>query len=148
MEGFELMERLRANVDARIELFATDDYWCVPQTERPVMVVINTGFRSGDGEHYVSFYVHSDSSVTYFDSFGFPPFTCLREFWKKHGLSPVRWSSRLLQSPLSPHCAHYQIVFGTLIDLGVPFKTFLSMFSDDVQTNDKAVLGFTDFLNK
>ena len=144
MDGAELVRRLKSLKSLKnceIYLHSTDDTWCAP-TNLPALYVLNTARSRGVGEHYVAFFVHPDRSVSYFDSYGIPPFSCLKKFWKRHDMSPVISQKRLLQSPLSFVCGHYVIAFAAFVSSGVTLKGFVSGFTGDHDLNDRHVSNF------
>ena len=145
MQGRELLQRLERVVPAGcdVRLYSADSVWCAPVPGRPTLYAINTARRDDpEGQHYVSFYVDPQRTVTFYDSYGFPPWPCLRDYWKKHGLGPVRFTDRVLQSPFSSACPYHQLAFAALISHGSEFRDFLKSLADDVEANDAAVKEF------
>ena len=136
----------------RVSLYSADDFARGHAEEeyptsrgggRDTLVVLNTGYSSGPGEHYVSWAVRKDrAGVVYFDSYGIEPYPQLRDHWKRHGLSPVRYNSDLLQSPFSNTCSLYQLTFAAFVSVGVDFGRFLSLFSRDVDVNERRIRDF------
>ena len=135
MDGTTLLSYLPTNT----QLYAANDFWCAPASI-PCFVVINTGYLQGPGEHYIGFYIHADRSISAFDSFGLPPYSCQVEFWSRHGLGPVSYSRQLLQSPLSYMCGYWQIAFARAITKGITLEEFVSEFDPtDLDLNDLKV---------
>ena len=109
--------------------------------------MINTGFKEGPGQHYVAFYIEKDSKVTYFDSFGLPPWTCLEKFWTNVvGATSVEASGALLQSPLSSVCGYYCLAFLYCKDRGATCEDFLNCFTPNSSINDQIVVSFVERL--
>ena len=148
MEGSELLQHLN-KIDTlneyEVQLYSIDDVYCMPE-KYPAFFVVNTGYSRGFGEHYLSFIIGEDRSVVYFDSYGFSPLNCFTEFWTKHKLEPVRYSTKWLQSPFSHACGHYQIAFGACMSAGVSFDCFIGTFTEDYGINDEMVLSFVSSL--
>ena len=124
-----------------INIYSTNDVFC-PPSSLPAVYVINTDYRERSGEHYVTFYLEEGPSATYFDSYGLPPWTCLKQFWTRLGAKSVSYSTRCLQSPLSNVCACYCIAFLYSKSNGVTLKEFVEAFTTDLDINDEAVVGF------
>lgn len=144
MDGATLLRHLKSiqSLDnCHVELFASNDVWCAPP-KLPSLFIINTGYSQQSGEHYISFYMHKDMSVTFFDSYGIPPYSCVKTFFKKHGFRPVRYNTELLQSPFSDVCGLYQIAFAAFISSGINLRGFLHGFTDDYDINDKHIRDF------
>ena len=142
MQGHTLMthiEGLRWAQDYETHIYATDDRWRLPR-RLPALYVIQTGRKSTQGEHYVAFIIETDRSVTYFDSYGVPPYQRVKTYLR--GCELIRYNSRLLQSPFSSFCGLYVIAFAAFSFAGCPFKKFLSLFSEDPLLNDVVVQDF------
>lgn len=148
MQGEELLRRLDKVVplSCDVYLYSADSRWCSP-VRLPSLYVLNTDLRTGSGEHFVSFYVGKDKSCTYFDSFGFTPWKCLRDYWTQEGFRPVRFSERVLQDPFSETCAFYQIAFASLITNGGKLRDFLALLTDNTLVNDRAIVEFVKQMN-
>ena len=130
----------------RVSLYSADGFL---EEEYPpgrdTLVVLNTGYSSGPGEHYVSWAVRKadERAVVYFDSYGIEPYPQLRDHWRRRRLSPVRYNSDLLQSPFSATCSLYQLTFAAFVSVGVDFGRFLSLFSrHDVDVNERRIRDF------
>ena len=118
-----------------------------PPPSLPCLTVVNTGYSSGPGEHYVSYAVAGSdpapASVTYFDSFGVPPYDRLLEHWRRCGWRTVRYSERCLQDPGSDACALYQMTFAAFAGVDYGFRPFLALFDPrDTALNDRLVAEF------
>ena len=143
MRGEELLRHLQKVVPKKcdIHFYSVDSQFCGP-AKLPALYLLNTDYNEGEGEHFLSFYVNEKKSCIYFDSFGFSPLECLKKFWKKHGIGPVKFSSRVVQNPLSPYCGYHQVAFAALITNGGTLNSFLKILSDSTEVNDRAVVQF------
>ncbi len=147
MNGEVLMSHLNKILGKKkpeLHIYSTDDVWC-PPSRLPAAYVINTGWREGSGEHYVTFYMDKNNKTYYFDSFGIKPFKCLKLFWKACNVNYVYYSKDQLQSPYSDVCGYYAIAF--IKDMTKnSFQKFLNRFSSDVNINDRYVVDFVHSL--
>ena len=146
MQGIELIERLKTCLtDTQILLYAADDYMC-PPTQYPALIVINSGYSQGSGQHYISFHIDKNKRVNYFDSFGLPPYSCLRQFWKRHRYTLIGFNKRLVQDPASDKCGFYVIAFGVCVANN--FTRWTELLTDNYPINDKVIVAFVKWLTK
>ena len=106
MEGSRLDMALRN--DPYIEryyerLYSSDDHWVLP-LRLPASYVFNTDTSEGPGEHWVCFFIHSDRTVDYMDSYGTAPWDKIYQWLIKHGFGPVRFNKKWLQHCTSSIC--------------------------------------------
>jgi hypothetical protein len=120
----------------------------LPRSKRKIKnsaYVINTDKKSGQGEHWISFFYDKNSNCEFFDSLGFgPEFYSLDGFLLKTG-KKVFTNNFAIQSIFSEYCGYYAILFVLLRSRNISFETFLEYFNIDSIKND---LKIKNFINK
>ncbi len=109
----------------------------------PCALVANTDVSSGEGKHWVAFYIDKDRSGVYFDSYGKPP--CLQAFktFLKRNCTDWTHNKQLLQGPITSTCGQYCIYFLVHVSRGYSMSEIQRAF-EGYEDNDEAV---TDFVN-
>lgn len=120
--------------------------------KRPALYVINTAKLSKrnleesqnsvvPGKHWVVLIIKKDGKAEYFDSYGFPPTQPdIVRFIEEHSKQRVKWSTQMLQDPLSRVCGVYCVDYIQQRSSGVAMKQYLAQFTTDTQLNDQKVV--------
>ena len=113
----------------------------VPQATR-CAYVINTDTSHGPGKHWVAVFFDGLGGADYFDSFGLPPrHVEVEKFIKRNSSSPLRYSSRLIQSVTSWFCGLYVVYFVAARCRGLSLRSLLVPFKPlRTRLNDRLVL--------
>lgn len=113
-----------------------------PMTTYPAAFVCNTHSSNEPGQHWICMFIAKDGRGEYFDSYGLPPRH--DEFVDFLQSNCVTWTfnKRTLQSPLSNVCGQYCVVYLLHRSRGVPTKTFVNTFGNDLVNNDCRVFDF------
>ena len=110
----------------------------------PVSLIVNLDTSDKPGSHWISFFI-TDKTLEIFDSLGFTASS-----WDKKPLFVLNFIKKLsftheiyvappLQNPLSNLCGFYCIYF-LLWREYYPFSSCISIFTSDLQLNDKILL--------
>ena len=143
MEGADLDAKLRS--DPYIEryyhgVFSSDEAWPVPWN-LPASYVFNTDSSEGPGQHWICFFIDSDDSVDYMDSYGTAPIRSTYKWLKNNGFGPVRFNQKWLQGPSSTICWAYSIYFLATRSRGLQLEDILKRFhSYNFPRNDHIVM--------
>jgi hypothetical protein len=113
----------------------------LPPRVRVGAYIINLqDYDDGPGTHWVSMNISFDKKVTYFDSFGLPPPTEVKDFV---GQYPVMSNIRHIQHLRSDLCGFYALLFLKTIqqtnNSSKKFDDFLNMFREDKEHNEDIV---------
>lgn len=112
MEGVDISIILRTDSVASKSykgVFSLDEHWPSP-VPLPACYVINSGTKTGPGEHWLAFYIDSDRSCDYFDSMGTAPIKPIYKWLNAH-CTVVHYNKNWLQSPTSDACGAYAVYF-------------------------------------
>ncbi|MCP3681362.1 MAG: hypothetical protein GY861_01610 [bacterium] len=109
----------------------------------PCALVANTDVSSGEGKHWVAFYIDKDRSGIYFDSYGNPPQLQSFKTFLKRNCRDWTHNKKLLQGPITSTCGQYCIYFLVHIARGYSMSDIQNAF-EGYEDNDQAV---TDFVN-
>jgi hypothetical protein len=145
MKGSDLEILLKS--DPKIDLYyrglySLDSNWPAPDS-LPACYVINTDVTTGPGEHWISFYIDSDRSVDYWDSYGTAPLQPLYSKLRSLNFAPVRYNMELLQGPLSTMCWGYCLYFLHRRCRHESLSHIIRSFArHDFQRNDRTVCNF------
>lgn len=131
MYGGRLAKILRSDPAIRrypFEIYCWGEKW--KQIARvPASFVFNTDARSrGRGEHWVAVFIDRDWSADYFDSYGTAPLRRVYNWLTAAGCTPIRYSKKLLQGPMSMTCASYCIYFLHMRAMGIPLEYITRTF--------------------
>ena len=112
---WELMNILQNdNVIRRnlIDVNAIDEDW-TPPTRLLACYVINTDNSDGSGQHWVSFFIDTDCSADYWDSYGTPPLQPIYSWLLRHPQSchPIRYNRKMIQGFTSWTCGAIVHIF-------------------------------------
>ena len=122
-----------------------------PARRRPAFYVINTARVDKNskcdkqgvvkGKHWVVVVCKSNGKGMYFDSFGMPPSQPeITRFINEMNPKGYKFSSQMIQSPLSAVCGTYCIDFVRFVASGGSMKKYLSLFKTDLNLNDRRVV--------
>ena len=109
MFGWELMNILKNDPAIPLNLIdvnAIDEDW-TPPTRLPACCVINTDKSDGSGQHWVSFFIDTDCSADYWDSYGTPPLQPIYSWLLRQGCHPIRYNRKMIQGFTSRTCWAY-----------------------------------------
>ena len=108
--------------------------------KKPALLIANTDPSTKKGSHWVAFYVPKSGKPEYFDSLGrLPEKKEFLEFLKKHGKTFTHNKKRL-QGTFSTTCGNYCGVYLYFKSKQISLKTFLRVFSNNLQLNDNKIL--------
>ena len=137
MNTREIFVSLRYLPLATTGVYAADE---IPRTwARPAGLIVNTDDHNKPGEHWVAMYVDRDGRGSYFDSYGLPPIIPQHVAGLRRNCKFYRHNLKQLQSDTSDVCGQFCIVFLHLMSFGSNLAEFNSLFSSDVEKNDKIV---------
>ena len=108
-----------------IDIGSLDEEWTSP-SRLPACYVINTDDNAGSGEHWVSFFIDTDCSTDYWDSYGTRPLQPIYSWLQRKGCYPIRYNRKMIQGFTSQTCGAYCAYFLHMRAMGVP----LDMISD------------------
>ncbi len=106
-------------------VFAVDQ---LPEVPKPGLYIANTDPSDEDGEHWVLYYKCKDGPIEFFDTFGRKP----HERWK----GEWKYSTRMVQSPLSAACGYHVLCYAHLRRL-YAFEQIMGWYGEDLKQNDK-----------
>ena len=106
-------------------VFAVDK---LPEQPQHGLYIANTHTSNEPGEHWVLFYKCRDGTIEFFDTFGRKPI----QRWK----GPWKYSTRIIQSPLSTACGYHVLCFAYLRRFRT-FEQIMVWYTEDVIENDK-----------
>ncbi len=109
----------------------------------PCALVANTDVSSGEGKHWVAFYIDKDRCGLYFDSYGNPHNVPTFKTFLKRNCNDWRHNKQLLQGPITSTCGQYCIYFPVHVSRGYSLTDIQKAF-EGYEDNDQAV---TDFVN-
>ena len=99
--------------------------------------IINTDKANSPGDHWVGLVV-SGGKCQYFDSFGYENLNLdILNVCKKAGIQRYVFSTKQIQPAYSDKCGFYCIAFVLSFIHGISYRSFLNLFSDDLDKNDK-----------
>ena len=129
MEGADLDAKLSR--DSYIEQYhrgssRSDEDWPVPWN-LPAGYIFNMDSPEGPGQHWICFFIDSDSYVDYMDSYSTPSIQSMYK-WLKHGFGPVKFNRIWLQHPLSTIYWSYFIYFLATHSQGLQLKDILKHY--------------------
>ena len=105
---------------------------------KPGFYVANTDPHFKAGEHWVAFYIPSDTTISpmeYWDSYGLKPPKIFMSF-----LNPTYLrNTKFIQHPLSSTCGQYCIYYILKRYTGHSMEEIVSVFSEDTLENDVIV---------
>lgn len=104
----------------------------------PALFVYNTDVINGPGEHWVCVYYITPQHIEFWDSYGNHP----HYYGLKFTGCRIEYGTRKIQNPESYMCGPYCIFYALHRCRGVTLSKILSMFSDDVHSNDSIVYTF------
>lgn len=116
---------------------------------RPAMFIVNTHPKNMPGEHWLAVTLEEEGGrkiSTFFDSYGFPPgFShfpkSIKEFLTKNG-SKIYYNIKQVQDTLSTTCGQHCVFYLCQRARGVSFEDVMSLYKDDLRSNDKVVACF------
>ena len=132
MFGWELMNILQNDPAIRrnlIDVNAIDGDW-TPPTKLPACYVINTDNSGGSGQHWVSFFIDTDCSADYWDSYGTPPLQPIYSWLLRQGCHPIRYNRKMIQGFTSRTCGAYCANFLHMRAMGVPLEMISDTFHE------------------
>ena len=146
MNGADVARLARADPAIRrtfAGVYNMSDNWPDP-VSLPACYVVNTDNSRGPGEHWVAFFIDSDMSADYFDSYGIHPVKKTLN-WLRDRTICVHYNTLWLQSPASMVCWAYCLYFLHKRSNNVALENALSIFKEhNFRNNDKLVLSFFD----
>lgn len=110
-----------------IDIVAIDEHW-TPPTRLPACYVINTDQSDGDGQHWVAFFIDTDKTADYWDSYGTPPLQLIYGWLRRQGCHPIRYNRRMIQGFTSRTCGAYCTYFLHMRSMGVPLSLICDTF--------------------
>jgi len=130
-----LAKKMKINL---VGVFSKDK---LPSRVRVGAYIINLqDYDDGGGSHWTAFNISFDKKVTYFDSFGLPPPTEVKDFV---GQYPIMSNIRHIQHLKSDMCGFYCLLFLKAIqqtnNSSRRFDDFLNMFREDKEHNEDIV---------
>jgi len=124
----------------RIPVYVVGAEVVVTPLKFPCIIVKNTEKSRERGKHWICFYVLSEDTYQYFDSYGNE--LALYKDVKPPAGSLVKENCQVLQSSYTYLCGEYCLWFAFSRAVGITFEKFLSKFSSDVNHNDCLVRRF------
>ena len=106
-------------------VFAVDK---LPRDPKPGLYIANTDPSYKDGEHWVLLYKCKEGPTEFFDTFGREPNKMWPGEWK--------YSTRMVQSPLSTACGYHVLCYAHLRRF-YPYEKIMGWYGDDLKENDK-----------
>lgn len=107
--------------------------------------IINTSRADSPGSHWVGLAV-SGGKCRYFDSFGRENLNLdILNVCQKAGIQRYQFSTKQIQPAYSDKCGFYCIAFVLSFIRGMSYRSFLNIFSDELEKNDNICL---QFINK
>lgn len=108
----------------------------------PICFVVNTS--SGEGEHWISFYLLKKGYVEIFCSFGTSPkilstIPPIYQFLINFGYRKITYNKFCLQYILSSYCGLYAILYLKVICRKHSMRRLISCFSKNPETNDQII---------
>jgi len=130
-----LAKKMKINL---VGVFSKDK---LPSRVRVGAYIINLqNYADGGGTHWTAFNISFDKRVSYFDSFGLPPPTEVKDFV---GQYPIMSNIRHIQDLKSDLCGFYALLFLKAIQTtkndSKRFDDFLNMFREDKEHNENIV---------
>ena len=130
-----LAKKMKINL---VGVFSKDK---LPSRVRVGAYIINLqNYADGGGTHWTAFNISFDKRVSYFDSFGLPPPTEVKDFV---GQYPIMSNIRHIQHLKSDLCGFYALLFLKAIQTtkndSKRFDDFLNMFREDKTYNENIV---------
>ena len=105
--------------------------------EFPSAFVANTDPSHKSGTHWVAFYLPSQNSIEYFDTYGkSPKVPAFQKFVKG---SNWKHNSKQIQGPLSSVCGQYCIYYLMKRNKGLELEDIISQFSENLYENDELI---------
>ena len=113
MKGYDILRLLQKDWRVRRILRGVYSSDRLPQLARgiPHALIINLDKADGPGTHWVAVYISSFGDLTYFDSFGVPPFIPNIERFIRLNSRRVFYNNVTLQSLLSKTCGLWTVYF-------------------------------------
>ena len=135
MNSLEILNSLLLIPRHTVGVFPADRI--VEKWIKPCAFVFNTDNHSGPGLHWLAIYVDKNSDGWFFDSFGRKPF--IREHLRviRKNCQLLRWNTIQLQSLESSHCGYFCVMFLHFLSSGKTMHQFQSIFSENLQDNDR-----------
>jgi hypothetical protein len=143
MNTTDLTELLGTNEHTRRAfrgVYASDQ---LPSSCHPLsLYVFNTAPSHDSGEHWVCVYFGQHGRAYYFDSFGnHPSVESFENFLNDHA-SEWYCNVKPVQDITSPYCGHHVCFFSVYICIGYSMHDIMSMYTNDLKTNDMLVKKF------
>lgn len=125
-------------------VYASD---CLPvRISSSSALVVNTDPHTKKGTHWIAIYLDHLGDLEYFDSLGQRPLVPEHLAFIKRNSKHYFYNTRPLQSYNSTVCGHYCLVYLYFRSHGYSMKDFLSIFTYDVNKNDRQVLKLFRYL--
>lgn len=120
-----------------IGVYASD---CLPRyIPRSSAIVVNTDPHTKRGTHWIAIFLDAHGKLDYFDSFGQPPTVRTHIEFVRRNSQQYFYNPQQCQSLTSAMCGHYCLTFLYFRSHAFSMKEFVSMFTNDVNKNDKLV---------
>ena len=154
MNGLEIEQILYSHLPSRgifQGVYSCNNLPNIDPCSFPCGFIINTDENFKPGEHWVTVYFSSNSSIPeYFDSYGLPPIKAdFYQFLHKNSNNAFfRYSTHSIQSLNSTTCGHYAIYFLINRIENKSFQSIVSSFTVDTFWNDKFIKNYIRKLKK
>lgn len=131
MFGWQLQEALRRDPKAAralVGVYTRGERWPSPR-HFPAAYLVNTA-RGGPGEHWVAVFLEDSKRAEYFCSYGTAPLDDIYRRLRRMGYGDVRYSTKMLQGPVSRSCGLYAFYFLAMRSRGLPLGAVTSVFRE------------------
>ena len=108
----------------------------------PGAFVCNAQSSDNPGQHWISMFFTNDRHGEYFNSYGLPPRQGEFVYFLQSNCMTWNFNEKTLQSPLSNVCGQYCVVYLLHRCRGIPAKTIVNSFGNDLVNNDCHVFDF------
>lgn len=137
MNSLQILQSLQNIKNHTVGVYPADR---IPKVwTRPTAFVINTDGYKLPGAHWVAMYVDRDGHGWFFDSYGLPPIVPQHLARLRKNCRLFRYNATQFQGPASQCCGQYCVMFLHYMSTGFGIHNFKSVFSDNLQRNDKIV---------
>lgn len=100
--------------------------------------IVNTDPNYLPGSHWVALYINKNNYAYYFDSLGNVPINSVANILDRNKIT-YDYNTKRIQGDKSDVCGDYCLLFVYLACQGYILKSFISLFGDDRQYNDRLV---------